>query len=240
MRVTFLGTRGEIKIRSRLHWRHSALLVKHEAARIMVDCGADWLMRLKSIAPSDIVLTHAHPDHAAGLAGGAPCPVYATKETLKALQHFAVREQRTMPLRKRMTIRGISFEAFPVQHSIRAPAVGYRISANRASFFYVPDVAKLPNPSRALRGTDLFIGDGATMTRSMVREKNGMLIGHAAVSEQLVWCAKAQVHRAIFTHCGSPIVRGDARVLNRQVRQLAGALEIDARIACDGDELMFE
>lgn len=47
----------------------------------MLDCGADWLGRVARLRPSAIVLTHAHPDHAAGLADGAPCPVYATAET---------------------------------------------------------------------------------------------------------------------------------------------------------------
>ena len=47
----------------------------------MLDCGADWLGRVVRLRPSAIVLTHAHPDHAAGLTDGAPCPVYATAET---------------------------------------------------------------------------------------------------------------------------------------------------------------
>ena len=94
VRLTFLGTRGEIKIRSRRHKRHSALLVEHEDARIMIDYGADWLGRLRSISPTAIVLTHAHPDHAGGLALGAPCPVYATKET-RLLRHFPISPMST-------------------------------------------------------------------------------------------------------------------------------------------------
>jgi hypothetical protein len=35
-----------------------------------------------------------------------------------------------MPLQKSIAIAGIRFEALPVEHSIRAPAVGYRVSAN--------------------------------------------------------------------------------------------------------------
>jgi glyoxylase-like metal-dependent hydrolase (beta-lactamase superfamily II) len=122
LELTFLGTRGEIKIRSRPHQRHSSLLVEHDGARIMIDCGTDWLGRLTAVAPTAIVLTHAHPDHAGGLAQGAPCPVYATRETLRL-----VRDRRSMPLKKSVAIGGLRFKAYRVQHSIRAPAVGYRV-----------------------------------------------------------------------------------------------------------------
>lgn len=81
MVLTFLGTRGETRIRSGEHARHSALLVEYAQARAMIDCGADWLGRLDALAPGATMLTHAHPDHAGGLAAHAPCPVYATKET---------------------------------------------------------------------------------------------------------------------------------------------------------------
>lgn len=126
----------------------------------MIDCGTDWLGRLCAIAPTAIVLTHAHPDHASGLAEGAPCPVYATKETWELLNRYPIHDRHRMPLRKSATIGGLGFEAFPVRHSIRAPAVGYRVSAGNSSFFYLPDVAEFPNASAALRGIDLYIGDG--------------------------------------------------------------------------------
>ena len=138
---------------------------------IMIDCGADWLDRLMAIAPTAIVLTHAHPDHAWGLAKGAPCPVYATRETLDLLQRYPIRDRRIVPLGRTVAIKGVSFTAQPVQHSIRAPAVGYRVSAKAGSLFYLPDVAWLPNASNVLRKIDIYIGDGATMTRSMVRKK---------------------------------------------------------------------
>ncbi len=237
--LIFLGTRGGIKIRSRWHERHSALLIEHKAARIMIDCGTDWLGRLDGIAPTAIVLTHAHPDHAGGLAQGAPCPVYATRQTLCLVRRFPICDRRSMPLKKSLTIGGLRFTAYPVQHSIRAPAVGYRVSANAEGFFYLPDVARLPNAAEALCGVGIYIGDGATMRRSMVRVKDGKLIGHAPITTQLDWCAKAHVRRAIFTHCGSPIVRGDARALSATVRKLGRGRGIYARLACDGDRLPF-
>ena len=129
MDLTFLGTRGAIDIRSRRHRRHSALLVEHRDARLMIDCGADWLGRLSVIAPTAIILTHAHPDHAAGLAAGAPCPVYATKETLNLLRRLPIRDRCGMPLQRMITIGELRLTAFPVQHSIEAPAVGYCVAA---------------------------------------------------------------------------------------------------------------
>ncbi len=237
--LTFLGTRGGIKIRSRWHQRHSALLIEHKAARIMIDCGTDWLGRLDGIAPTAIVLTHAHPDHAGGLAQGAPCPVYATRQTLRLVRRFPICDRRSMPLKKSLAIGGLRFTAYPVQHSISAPAVGYRVSANAEAFFYLPDVARLPNPAEALCGVGVYIGDGATLRHSMVRVKDGRLIGHAPITIQLDWCAKANVRRAIFTHCGSPIVRGDARALSATIRKLGRERGIYARLACDGDRLPF-
>jgi predicted protein tyrosine phosphatase len=63
----------------------------------------------------------------------------------------------------------------------------------------------------------------------MVRTKAGQLIGHAPVTAQLDWCKSAGVARAMFTHCGSGIVRSKARQLNVLVRGLA----------CDGDRLIL-
>lgn len=237
--LTFLGTRGEIDIHSRRHKRHSSLLVQRGKARIMIDCGADWLGFVQRLAPTAIILTHAHADHAAGLAAGVPCPVYATRETWNLISRFPVRERRVLPFKKSVGIDGVRFTAVPVAHSIRAPAVGFRVAAGGECFFYVPDVAIVPDAARTLRGIELYIGDGATVTRSMVRTRDGILIGHAPVVAQLAWCKQAGIRRAIFTHCGSAIVRADARKLNAKLRRLGREQGVDARIACDGDRLCF-
>ena len=118
----------------------------------MIDCGADWLKALRSVSPTAIVLTHAHPDHAFGLAAGAPCPVYATEETWSLIDRYPVEDRRIVEARGPFAIGGVTFEAFPVQHSIRAPAVGYRVSGGWSDFFYVPDLAALPEQHAALRG----------------------------------------------------------------------------------------
>jgi phosphoribosyl 1,2-cyclic phosphodiesterase len=189
--------------------------------------------------PTAVVLTHAHPDHAAGLAQGAPCPVYATKQTWDLIDRFPIEDRHTLPLNKSLRIEGIRFKAVPVEHSVRAPAVGYRVWARGSSFFYVPDVAGLPDVRGTLQGIDVYIGDGATFRRSMVRKRDGVRIGHASIIEQLVWCRKVGVRQAIFTHCGSPIVRAGARKMNVALQKLGSEHGIGAHFACDGDRLFL-
>ena len=67
MKLTFLGTRGEIEARTRRHRMHSSLLLSYRRAKVMIDCGLDWLGKFERLHPDAIVLTHAHPDHAWGL-----------------------------------------------------------------------------------------------------------------------------------------------------------------------------
>jgi phosphoribosyl 1,2-cyclic phosphodiesterase len=240
MDLVFLGTRGEIDASKRRHRRHSALLVSEAGARILVDCGADWRHRIDALRPTAIVLTHGHPDHAWGLADGAPCPVYATAETWPLLAAFPIAERRLMRERRPVEIAGVIFEAFSVEHSIRAPAVGYRIAARRRSLFYVPDVVAIRDRAAALLGIDLYVGDGATVARPLVRRRDRALIGHTPIRTQLGWCRTEAVTRAIFTHCGSEIVSGDERVLGPLVRRLGRERGVEAGIAYDGLRLSLD
>jgi len=47
-----------------------------------------------------------------------------------------------------LTVLGIEFEAFPVEHSLRAPAVGYRVTAGRRAIFYGPDLVSIVDEQR--------------------------------------------------------------------------------------------
>jgi len=185
MHLIFIGTRGNTENKTRRHRRHSALLVTRGEVRILVDCGADWLGRFEALRPDAIVLTHAHPDHAGGLVLGTACPVYATAETWSLLHACPIVQRRDVKPRAPADLGGVAFEAFPVEHSLLAPAVGYRIAAGGRSLFYVPDVAAIPDAAAALRGVDLYVGDGATLTRPILRRRDGALIGHAPVRTQL-------------------------------------------------------
>jgi phosphoribosyl 1,2-cyclic phosphodiesterase len=239
MKLTFLGTRGEIEERTRRHRMHTSLLVSHRGAHMMIDSGLDWLGKLDRLRLSAIVLTHAHPDHAWGLKQGAPCPVYAPEKTWQELQHYPIKERRLIKERTATKVCGITVEAFPVEHSILSPTVGYRVSAGRARIFYAPDLIFIHERKAAFKGVQIYIGDGATITRSFIRRRGKALIGHAPVRTQLGWCQKEGVPRAVITHCGSEIVTGNEREISAKLRAIGAERHVEVRIAYDGMKVTF-
>lgn len=218
---------------------HSVMMISYYDQEIMIDCGEDWLGHIQELSPQAIVITHGHPDHAWGLQDGAPCPVYATEVTWKMLDGYEIERRVVVEPREAFHIAGFTFEAFPVEHSTVAPAVGYRVTAGAVTIFYVPDVVYIPDRAPALKGAKLYIGDGATITRSMVRKPGQELVGHTPIRTQLTWCQKEGVPRAIFTHCGSQIVKGDERTLAAKIRALAGERDVEVQIAHDGMEMVL-
>lgn len=236
MRITFLGTRGYIDARTKRHRMHASLLVSHRRKRVMVDCGEDWLGHIDRIRPHAIVVTHAHPDHAGGLKHGAPCPVYAPAAAWRAMQRFAIAAADRHVLRYGcvQTIAGIDVVPHPVEHSLRAPTVGYRISVSGAVLFYAPDLVSIPHRSGVLRGVDLYIGDGAALVRGIIRRRQRARIGHTPILRQLDWCARQGIRTAIFTHCGTAIVGGDERGAEALVQAMGASRGVRASLAHDG------
>jgi Beta-lactamase superfamily domain len=150
---------------------------------------------------------------------------------------LAVPGRHLIKERSSTKICGITLEGFPVEHSILAPAVGYRVSAGRASIFYVPDLVFIHGRAAALKDVQIYIGDGATVTRLFIRRRGKTLIGHSPVRTQLTWCEKEVVPTAIITHCGSEIVTGDERKLSTKLQAMGAEHGVEVRIAYDGMKL---
>lgn len=239
MKLTFLGTRGNIEARTDRHRRHSSLLVSYREKNVMIDAGEDWLGEVADLNPDAIVITHAHPDHAWGLKKGAPCPVWAPEIAWKEMGSYPIDEKHTVEHRQPTQVCGITFEAFPVEHSTVAPAVGYRIAAGKPVIFYSPDVVYIEDRAEALENVRVYVGDGATVTRSMVRLQGKKLVGHAPVRTQLTWCQKEGVPRAVFTHCGSGIVAGDEPEVIAEIGALAQERGVEAEVAYDGMQIVL-
>ena len=63
MKITFLGTRGYIDIKSRRHKRHTSTLIEYKGKRVMIDCGLDWHDKVWGLHPDATGPQHrfAHP-----------------------------------------------------------------------------------------------------------------------------------------------------------------------------------
>lgn len=242
MKLSFLGTRGYIEHATSDHRRHTATLVSYRGRRLMIDCGEDWRDQVHEVRPHAIAVTHTHPDHAFGLKQGSPCPVWATEESWERMHDWPIEPEQRHVLAERHPhiIEGIQVEAFPVIHSTRAPAVGYRITAGKACVFYVPDVVWIENRAEAFANIRCYIGDGASIDQNLVRrDKHGNLVGHTPVRTQLTWCRKEGVPRMIVTHCGSQIVAADPEEVDVKLQSYAEKRGVTAEIAWDGMEVVL-
>lgn len=190
-------------MRRRRHRMHTSLLLSYRRARVMIDASLDWMGKLKRLDPNAIVLTHAHPDHAWGLKQGALCPVCATKKTWKELRDYPLKDRHVIKERTPTKICGITFEAFPVEHSIPSPAVGYRLSAGRTCIFYAPRSHLRPRAQCSAKwraNLHWRWRHGHALVYSQTRQSVNRSF---ACSNTTDLCEKEGVPRAIITHCGS-------------------------------------
>lgn len=236
MRLHFLGTRGGIIAQSKQHYLHSSLLISFRRTSILIDWGKDWLS--KNVPKvSGILITHAHPDHMSGLSPKVTVPVYATEDSWK-VYNKPFSHAHTLHIRQPFLIGPFHIEAFAVNHSLRASAVGYRITAGKRTLFYVSDLISIIDEKDALSNVDLYIGDGAIITRTLLkRVKQGVPVGHTPIIEQLSWCAQYHVPRALFTHCGTEITTGSYTETLQKIRLLGKKVGVNASIVQDGQQL---
>jgi phosphoribosyl 1,2-cyclic phosphodiesterase len=233
LQALFLGTRGYIEESSPLHGMHSALMLLSGGKRLLLDAGKTWTGKLRELRPDWIAITHAHPDHSFALAEEIGAPIYVSQESRDLLAHYGTRKFRVFDDGQLLRLGPFRIRPYDVIHSIRAPAVGFRVTADAKTLVYNPDIIAIVDEDRVLRNVDVYVGDGATLTRPLVRRRDGRLFGHTTVRAQLNWCKRHGISRAYIVHCGKQLVEMDAAELQRRVDELAGP-NLRATVAHDG------
>lgn len=210
-RLVFLGTKGEIEESTARHRYHSSLLIIQDEARLLIDYGQLRKYRLEEIRPDAILITHAHPDHYAWLneAVKTEIPVYLPQETLD-YGKFRPDNPKILVPGEEFKIKPFRCLAYRVIHSIRCPAVGYKIKVLNQTFIYNSDVVAILEPEKVLAGVDYYIGDGSSIKANLVRRRGEQLFGHARITTQINWCRKYGIKKIIFTHLGKETMEKEA------------------------------
>lgn len=233
MILKFLGTKGYVEEKNKKHKRHSSLLITYRKKKLLIDWGLDWYGRLNSINPDWILITHAHPDHAFGLKEGTPKAVYAAWSTYKFLRKFALPNLKKIKKNIPFKLGPFKIMAYSVIHSIKAPAVGFRITAAGKTLAYNPDLIFIKNRRKIFKDLDLYIGDGSSVTRPMVRRKENKLFGHSSIRTQITSCKKFKIRQAIFTHFGKEAIGMGEKKLEKKLDEFGGG-ELKVAAAYDG------
>jgi ribonuclease BN (tRNA processing enzyme) len=216
MKLEFVGTKGEIEEESTKHHYNSSMLIKEKGFRLLIDHGM-LSLDLKEIKPHAILITHGHPDHFVWLKKDEDFngPIYITEET-KKLAKFQ-KNFKIIAKNKWKKIGPFKAFAYNVIHSLRAPAVGFKIK-NARTLVYNPDLVAIEKQS-ILKNVDLYIGDGSSIKGNLVRKNKQGLFGHAKISTQINWCKKYNINNMIFTHFGLEALKTGDENLKKEIKQ---------------------
>jgi ribonuclease BN (tRNA processing enzyme) len=209
-KLIFLGTKGEIEESNEKHSYNSSLLLVSDGDRLLIDYGMLHRYSLEELAPDAILITHAHPDHYVWLERDmeTDIPVYLTEETLD-YGRFRPPNGKLLELDKYYSKGSFQFFACRVLHSIRCPAVGYKIKTQGKTLVYNPDLVDIVNKAEVLTDIDYYIGDGSSINANLVRRRGDTLYGHARMTTQINWCRKYGIENIVFTHLGRETIAAE-------------------------------
>lgn len=243
MLLEFPGTRGEIEEESSKHRYHSSLIIKERNTYILIDFGEKYAPSLKDrIGDFDaLLITHAHPDHYIWTLREEKeikIPVCLTEVTLNYSQNKPLNYRIVNP-GESFKIKDLNITAYNVIHSLRCPAVCYRVEGSKV-LVYSPDIVdvddsegKSNGKKKVFEGVDILIADGSSLDVNMVRRRDNKLFGHARIKTIAGWCKKYGIRDLIITHCGKQLVTLDEKELESKLTQYSEG-KVDIKIAYDG------
>jgi ribonuclease BN (tRNA processing enzyme) len=241
VRLHFYGTKGYVEDSSADHAGHSAFTVEAGGFRLLCDFGENRRGLLAEIRPDAIFVSHAHPDHAWGLEEGTAAPVHASAVTHELLAKMPIENRILLEPGRAVRAGPFRLTAMPVVHSVRCPGIGVRLEVGGRTLVYSGDLVSFDDPDRALESADVYVGDGSTLTGSLVRRHpSGMLLGHTTVRAQLGWLAKRGISRAVFSHFGKEAIAMGEEDLREALANLVSERLPGAEVTAARDGLTLD
>ncbi len=230
VRITILGTRGEIEASAPYHSRHSGVLINGD---LLLDLGEREFL---SYDPKWILLTHLHPDHAFFVRrrqrADLSIPIFAPEPYEDG--GVTVRKLTSRTILGTYDIRPI-----PTIHSHKVDSQAYLISTGGKRILYTADLVWIKRwYDRFFHDLDLVITEASFVRKDgMIRRyrDTGELYGHSGVG-RLIGRFADFCNRFVLMHYGSWFYR-DVKAARRRMKQIAREHEVEIIVGYDKMEL---
>lgn len=231
MKITMLGTRGEIEESALYHSKHSGVLIDD---MLLLDCGEESFLKYK---PKAILITHLHPDHAFFVRRG-----YAFDfELLKDIDWYAPEtyKDQGIVLKKSIVIAGYTITPIPTLHSLHVKSQAYSIQKNGKKIIYTGDMLWIEHQyHHLLTHTDLVITEASYIRTGglVIKDKvTGVLYGHTGIPN-LIALFKKDTQKILLGHFGAWFYK-DMKKAHKKLQDLAHENGIEIIVGYDGLEV---
>ena len=229
MKITVLGTRGEIPESLPYHAKHSGILIDDQ---LLIDCGEKSFLNYH---PLWIILTHLHPDHAYFVRRGkeesppADLVIYAPEKPSNPQNSLNI-------LDAPIQLGPYSITPLPTYHSLNVKSQAYLIKTEKTSLLYTGDLVWIDKKYlTCLDKVDLIITEATYLKKGgMVKKdpQSGKLYGHNGIPN-LISLLKPFAKQFLFTHFGTWFYE-DSRAARQKLLDFGKENDLKILIGYDG------
>ena len=204
--------------KSRRNYTATVFMVGSENLLVNAPKGIAGMLGVNKVKPDYVLVEHIHEDVVGGLheLRAMNPSVFATEEVWKWLRaHYKAVSGEKGEFEEvygfqRYIIKtgqgfsiGDSFEVRPIQveHAKKGDpaALGFKITIGGKTIWHCSDVLDIPDKEEVLSDVDIYIGDGASLSKGI---PGGANYGHTSIEEQLKWAKEAEIEQIYFTQIG--------------------------------------
>jgi len=220
--IQFLGTSGEktfprtdcqdeqCKTDKRLN---ASAVYRNAGTNILLDMGHEDLAQRIQEKLNAVCLTHAHHDHVDGLAKlPKDVPLLMHRKTWGNLMEYqpdlakelSEREVHLYNCYNVIKVGDAKVRWLPVTHSNKFHTYALRLDRN---ILYSPDLGEIED--QWLKGISVWIIDGESLKRDVVKEKGEEEARHQSIMHSLKQAKQAEIPQVIVTHIGHIGIKSD-------------------------------